>query len=359
MKTPLYQSHLDSKARMVPFAGWDMPVQYTGILAEAVAVRKNGGIFDVSHMGRIYISGTQATELMEWIQTGNIGNLRMGRARYSLVCDESGGIIDDTVTYRLAEDRYLLICNASNRDTVLRWIDRWRGDRYPQTTVEDVTTGTAMIAVQGPAAAALADRICPQNPSSLRFFASMEGQVLGRRAFIGRTGYTGEDGFELVVDASDAPATWESLRSGGMTPCGLGARDVLRLEAGLPLHGNDIDATTSPLEAGLGRFVRLKKEFAGVAVLRRQQEEGVGRKLVGLFAQGRSIPRHNYALQAGEQVVGEVTSGGFSPTLDRNIAMGYVQPRWANPGQNLQVDIRGRVAEATVTTLPFYTRKRD
>ena len=359
MRTSLYQNHLDAKARMVPFAGWEMPVQYTGILAEASAVRKNGGIFDVSHMGRAYVSGAQATELLEWIQTGNIGNLRMGRARYSLVCDESGGILDDTVTYRLAEDRYLLICNASNRDTVLGWIDRWREDKFPQTTVEDVTTGTAMIALQGPAAAALADRICPQTPSSLRFFASMEGQLLGKKAFIGRTGYTGEDGFELVVDASDGPSTWDALVTGGMTPCGLGARDVLRLEAGLPLHGNDIDPTTSPLEAGLDRFVRLRKEFAGADFLRRQKEEGVSRKLVGLFAEGRSIPRHDYDIKAGEQVVGKITSGGFSPTLDRNIAMGYVQPRWSDTGQNLQIDIRGRLTKATVTTLPFYTRKRD
>ena len=359
MRTALYQTHLGLKARLVPFAGWEMPVQYTGILAESRAVRTKGGIFDVSHMGRIYISGPEATDLLDWIQTGNIGTLREGRARYSLVCNEEGGILDDTVTYRLAEDRYLLICNAANRDTIVSWIGRWRNERYPQTTINDVTLDTVMIAVQGPAVAVIVDSLCPQQPSSLRFFASMEGAVAGRKAFIGRTGYTGEDGFELVLDAADGPQIWQTLMDHEMAPCGLGARDVLRLEAGLALHGNDMDSTTSPLEAGLDRFVRLGKEFSGADALRHQQETGLKRKLVGLFVEGRSIPRHDHPLRAQGQVVGRVTSGGYSPTLDRNIAMGYVQPQWADPGQSLQVDIRGRLTEALVTTLPFYTRKRD
>ncbi len=357
MRTALYESHVGMKARMVPFAGWEMPVQYAGILAEANAVRSKGGIFDVSHMGRIYVSGTQATELMEWIQTGRIGNLRMGRARYSLVCDEAGGIMDDTVSYRLEENRYLLICNASNRPAVTEWLNRWQGERYSQTTLEDVTTDTVMIAVQGPDAASLVDGMSADSPSSLRFFGSMEATVLGRSMFVGRTGYTGEDGFEIVADASDGAELWAALHEGGMAPCGLGSRDVLRLEAGLPLHGSDIDLSTTPLEAGLGRFVRLNKDFAGAEALRSQKEAGVGRSLVGLFPEGRSIPRHDYSILAEGEPVGRITSGSYSPTLDRNIAMGYVESRLSGEGQSLQIDIRGRSADAIVTGLPFYKRQ--
>ena len=357
MRTALYDSHVGLGGRMVPFAGWEMPVQYAGILAEANAVRSKGGIFDVSHMGRIYVSGAQATELMEWIQTGRIGNLRLGRARYSLVCDEAGGIMDDTVSYRLEDNRYLLICNASNRTAVSDWLERWQRERFSQTTLEDVTTETVMIAVQGPDAASLVDGMSEETPSSLRFFGSMEATVLGRSAFVGRTGYTGEDGFEIVTDARDGAELWGALNEGGMAPCGLGARDVLRLEAGLPLHGSDIDLTTTPLEAGLGRFVRLGKEFAGSEALRRQKEEGVERSLVGIFSEGRSIPRHDYSILSEGESVGRITSGSYSPTLDRNIAMGYVQTRLSEEGQSLQIDIRGRPTGAMVTSLPFYKRK--
>ena len=357
MRTALYESHVGLKARMVPFAGWEMPVQYAGILAEANAVRSKGGIFDVSHMGRIYVSGAQATDLMEWIQTGRIGNLRRGRARYSLICVEEGGILDDTVSYRLEENRFLLICNASNRPAVVDWLERWQSERYSQTTLEDVTTDTVMIAVQGPDAASLVDGMSADTPSGLRFFGSMEATVLGRSTFVGRTGYTGEDGFEIVSDARDGAELWGALHEGGMAPCGLGSRDVLRLEAGLPLHGSDIDLTTTPMEAGLGRFVRLGKDFAGAEVLRKQKEEGVERCLVGLFSEGRSIPRHDYSILLEGESAGRITSGSYSPTLDRNIAMGYVQRRLSEEGQSLQIDIRGRPTGAVVTSLPFYKRQ--
>ena len=357
LRTALYGSHVGLGGRMVPFAGWEMPVQYAGILAEANAGRSKGGFFDVSHMGRIYVSGSQVTELMEWIQTGRIGNLRLGRARYSLICKEQGGILDDTVSYRLEENRYLLICNASNRPAVVDWLERWQRERFSQTTLEDVTVDTVMIAVQGPGAASLVDGMSEDAPSSLRFFGSMEATVLGRSVFVGRTGYTGEDGFEIVSDARDGADLWDALHEGGMAPCGLGSRDVLRLEAGLPLHGSDIDLTTTPLEAGLGRFVRLNKDFAGAEALRRQKEEGVGRTLVGLFSEGRSIPRHDYSILSDGESVGRITSGSYSPTLDRNIAMGYVESRLSEEGQRLQIDIRGRPTGAIVTSLPFYRRK--
>ena len=262
MRTALYESHLDMKARMVPFAGWEMPVQYAGILAEANAVRSKGGIFDVSHMGRIYVSGAQATDLMEWIQTGRIGNLRQGRARYSLICVEEGGILDDTVSYRLEENRYLLICNASNRPAVIDWLERWQGERYSQTTLEDVTTDTVMIAVQGPDAASLVDSMSADTPSSLRFFGSMEGCCVGSTA----PSLDGQDTRERTGSKSfrtqgTGQTFGMSLHEGGMAPCGLGSRDVLRLEAGLPLarqrHRPDYDAAGGRVWGGSSAWARI------------------------------------------------------------------------------------------------------
>ena len=356
-RTSLNDTHVSLGARMVPFAGWDMPVQYGGILAEARAVRSGSGLFDVSHMGRLYVSGRQAAELMDWVLTAGASDLRQGRARYSMICNEEGGIIDDAVFYNLGSDRFLLVCNASNRGEVVTWMDRWMRDRFPDTAIDDRTESTAMIAFQGPASQHTVDGICPSLPSTMRNFSYIEGEVALRPAFIGRTGYTGEDGFELIVSAEDGPHIWETLMSEGAVACGLGARDVLRLEAGLALHGNDIDTTTTPLEARLDRFVRLDREFAGAEAIRRQKESGLSRLLVGLSIQSRSIPRKGYNIFSHGEHVGIVTSGTFSPTLDRSIAMGYVQTALASPGQMLQIDIRERLTEAKVVPLPFYSRK--
>ena len=363
LRTSLYSTHIDLGARMAPFGGWDMPVQYSGILGEVGAVRNAAGLFDVSHMGRIYVSGPEATEFLDWVLTGSVESLRVGRARYCMICNEQGGIIDDTIFYRLAEDRYLLIPNAGNRTTVAAWFQRWAEQRFPGgCTLEDRTRATALLALQGPNAAHIMDQACTLKggrvPSGLRFFAWGEGEILGKDVFLGRTGYTGEDGFEMVVGSNDAQALWQYLLDMGAMPCGLGARDVLRLEAGLPLHGHEMDAETTPVEAGLDRFVHLEKEFVGSQVVRQQQEHGVPRKLVGLTVPGRSAPRAGYAILDQEQNVGHITSGTFSPTLDTSIAMGYVLVRYANPGQALQVDIRGRATQAQVVTLPFYTRPR-
>ena len=355
-RTSLFDTHTALKARMVPFAGWDMPVQYGSILAEARAVRSGAGLFDVSHMGRLYISGPQAQQLIDWMVTANASNLRAGGARYAMICNEAGGIIDDTVFYRKAEDQYLLVCNAANRQDVVDWMQRWAEERFPATSIEDRTEATAMIAFQGPLAIETLDRLCDADLAPLRPFSSMESAVASRPAFIGRTGYTGEDGCELIVATEDGPWVWESLMGAGGVPCGLGARDVLRLEAGLPLHGNDIDTSTTPLEAGLERFVRLDKEFVGVEVLRRQSEAGLDRRLVGLIVEGRSIARAGYPIFAQGTRIGSVTSGTHSPTLDRNIAMGYVLVEFAGTGQNLEIDIRGRRTELEVVHLPFYSR---
>ena len=358
-RTTLYDTHVALGARMVPFGGWDMPVQYSGTLAEVKAVRTASGIFDVSHMGRIYISGEQATDLLEWVLTGNVAGLREGRARYCLMCNETGGIIDDTIFYRLAEDRYLLIPNAGNRAAAVAWLHRWADEKFPGgCQIDDLTTATALIALQGPDTPGLIDGIFESSPSSLRPFAAMETTFQGHPAYVGRTGYTGETGFEIVVAADRAVELWQTLQGLGAVPCGLGARDVLRLEAALPLHGHEIDESTTPIEAGLERFVRFDKEYVGCETLQAQHANGTERKLIGLSLPGRSAPRAGYPILAQGRAVGRVTSGSYSPTLDTSIAMGYVESAFAEAGVTLEVDIRGRIAAAQVVEMPFYTRPR-
>ena len=356
-RTPLYETHLSLNGRMVPFAGWDMPVQFGSILKEAGAVRASSGLFDVSHMGRLYISGAQATQLLDWVLTANVSDLGRWRARYAMVCNEMGGIIDDTVFYRLGEQSYLLVCNAGNRPYVVSWLHTWADNKFPDTVIEDRTESTAMIAFQGPRAASILEQVCDSNPSKMRFFSAQEGSVASKPALIGRTGYTGEDGFELILEAQDAAEMWKALMDLGAVPCGLGARDVLRLEAGLALHGHDISPETTPLEAGLERFVQMDKGFVGVEALRQQQQNGLQRRLIGLVLEGRNIAREGYSVQSNSNQVGSITSGTHSPTLDRNIAMAYVLLEFSGPENTLSVDIRGKSVSAQVVTLPFYTRK--
>ena len=356
--TPLYEAHISLGARMAPFAGWEMPVQYTSILQEAKAVRTHAGVFDVSHMGRIHLEGVQATELLDWVVTNGVASLKVGRGRYTCLCNEEGGIIDDAIYYRRGESEYLLVCNASNKRQVVSWLRHWIQDRYTDAVLEDRSAGTAMIALQGSGAAALLDDVGSEGFAGLRTFNWSDATIRGVSAFAARTGYTGEDGFEIVLPGDDSPQLWHAFIDKGATPCGLGARDVLRQEASFPLHGNDIDATTTPIEAGLDRFVRPDKEFAGANVLRKQMEGGVTRRLVGLRINGRGIARKGYPIMAGRQKVGEVTSGTHSPTLDRSIAMGYVSTKFTEPGQTLAVNIRDRMVEAEVARLPFYSSKR-
>ena len=344
---------------MVPFGGWEMPVQYEGILAEARAVRGRAGLFDVSHMGRVEIEGPGATHFLSRVLSVNVPKMRMGRARYGVICNEHGGIIDDCIVYRRGEDRFLLVPNAANTPPVLDWLSQWTpagGD----VRIEDVTAQIAMIALQGPEALAMLGDLTPADLSSMRPFAGVEATVAGRDAFLGRTGYTGEDGFELLVPHDHAAEVWRLLMEKGAAACGLGARDVLRLEAGLALHGNDIDTSVNPFEAGLDRFVDLdREEYIPGDVLRRVRAGGVARRLVGFNVIGRGIARHGHAIVDGSNQVGQVTSGSYSPTLDRNIGLGYVPTGNSTPGSRFQVDIRGRAVDAEVTPLPFYSRKRN
>ncbi len=360
LKTVLHPIHVAMGARMVPFGGWDMPVQYAGILSEVRAVRTAVGMFDVSHMGRVYISGLFAAPFLDWVLTGSATDLRRGRARYCFICNDAGGVIDDTIFYRLDENRFLLIPNAGNREEVLAWFNSKVEERFPgRVTLDDQTTATGLIAVQGPGAAAMLDGLTGQDGnlfSTLRPFSHRSRMVNGIRVTAGRTGYTGEDGFEMVVASEDTERLWNTLAEAGAVPCGLGARDVLRLEAALPLHGHEIDQSITPVEAGLQRFVRAEGEYVGAGVLQGQIKEGTQRRLVGLQLPGRSAPRADYEVSVAGETVGSITSGSYSPTLDTSIAMGYVLERYSAAGQTVDIDIRGRSTAAEIVALPFYSR---
>jgi aminomethyltransferase len=344
---------------LVPFAGWEMPIQYSSILAEARAVRSTAGIFDVSHMGRVEIAGSEAARFLHRLVTADVLNMPLGRARYTLICNESGGIIDDTIVYRLEEERFLLVPNAANTDEVLGWLNQWKDRWGMRVELRVLTEETALIAVQGPRAEEILQPVCSLDLSSVRPFRCAEGQVSNVPAILCRTGYTGEDGFEIILPAGDAPSIWLGFKERGATPCGLGARDVLRLEAGLLLHGSDMDSSVTPLEAGLERFVSWDQgEFIGLPALLESKRRRLSRTLVGFRLLEKGIPRHGHPLLDRQQQIGNVTSGTYSPTLDIGIGLGYVALEFANPGTRITIDIRGRHAEAEVVTIPFYSRKR-
>ena len=357
-RTALFNTHVSLNGRMVDFAGWEMPIQFEGILAEARAVRSASGLFDVSHMGRILLQGPDAVHLLNWLTTANVPVLRHNRARYTLVCTENGGILDDGIIYRLGDEEYMLICNAANRGDVWSTLEMWRDTKFQNVMLDDRTFEVGMIAYQGPLAAETMAKLAPGLSESLRPFRITRVEIDGMSAYVARTGYTGEDGFEIMPDAAQSAALWNRLMEMGAVPCGLGARDVLRLEAGLMLHGSDMDATVTPLEVGLERFVHMDKESIYSAALQRSLEEGLKRKLVGISMVGRGVPRHGYRILSEGSEIGLVTSGGYSPSLDSYIGLGYVQTDMASPDARLDVDVRGRVVEAKVVDLPFYSRRR-
>jgi aminomethyltransferase len=350
---------------MVDFAGWDMPVQYAGgILAEHTAVRTACGLFDLSHMGRVYLRGQDALALAQRCLSRDLSRLRTGQAAYGLLCREDGGILDDIIAYLLTDTEVLFVFNASNRQKDVDWFQQQRDAAGLLAAIDDRTFETALIGVQGPQAQAVLQPLCSEELDALAGYSFVEGAVCGAPALVARTGYTGEDGFELAVEAAHAEPVWEALAAAGATACGLGARDTLRTEAGMPLYGHEIAETTTPYEAGLGWTVSLAKQgFAGREALARLKEQGPGRRLVGLLVGGGGgVPRPGYEVLAGGQRTGHLTSGTFSPSLRRNIAMAYVAPEHAEIGACLGVAIRDRQVEATVAKLPFvphHTRPRE
>ncbi|MBI2201141.1 MAG: glycine cleavage system aminomethyltransferase GcvT [Armatimonadetes bacterium] len=357
-RTSLFDTHVRSGARMVEFGGWEMPVQYAGIVEEHRAVRSSAGLFDVSHMGEVEVDGPGALESVQRLITNDAARLAVGQGLYTPMCTPSGGIIDDLTVFRLAEQRFLFVVNAATTAKDVAWIQQ----HTRSARARDRSSEFALLALQGPASQAILQRLTRADLPSLRFFHIAEGvDVAGIRCLISRTGYTGEDGFEIAPPWDVAPRVWEALidagRRDGLVPAGLGARDTLRLEAGIMLYGSDIDETTSPLEAPLGWTVKLDKgEFVGRDALRAQKELGVQRKLVGFEVADRAIPRSGYALHAGGRQIGQVTSGTFGPWVNKGIGMGYLSKAFTKAGTQIDVQVRGKAAPATVVKLPFYKR---
>jgi glycine cleavage system T protein (aminomethyltransferase) len=349
-------------ATMTSFAGWQMPLRYGSETAEHQAVRRAAGLFDLSHMGEIVVSGPGAGAALDYALTGYLSALRPGRARYTMICAENGGVLDDLVVYRQDEDQFLVIANAANTAVVLDTVRSRAAGHDAQVT--DATADYALVAVQGPAAAGiLAPLAGGLDLAAVRYYAGAFGEVAGRKAWVARTGYTGEDGFEVFCRPEDAVHVWDALASGGaavgLVPAGLAARDTLRLEAGMPLYGNELGPDVTPFEAGLGRVVKFDKpgEFVGREALAARASSGPLRHLVGLTIQSRRIARHGYPVLADGQPAGAVTSGAPSPTLGVPIAMAYLEPG-ADADRVMAVGIRGEAVPAQLTDLPFYRRRQ-
>jgi aminomethyltransferase len=364
-QTPLHQWHASHGGRMVDFAGWSMSVQYSSIVAEHNATRTAAGLFDVSHMGRLRFDGPQAESFLDRIVTRRVAGMPPGQVRYALVTNDDGGILDDVLVYHLTgtggASYYQLVVNASNRRKILDWLDA-HGDGGLE--LHDTTCETAMIAVQGPRALEIVRPLCLLDPTTLRYYHGAESRIAGAPGIVSRTGYTGEDGCELIVPADAALGLWERLvaaaESVGGCAAGLGARDTLRLEAGMPLYGHELSEDVNPFQAGLAFAVNLKgRSFPGSQALAVLRERSGAPVRAGWQLAGRRVPREGYAVLVDGKPVGHVTSGTFSPTLERPIAMGYVEPSLAAPGTEVMIDVRGHLEPALTVELPFYRRKPD
>ena len=357
-RTPFYEFHRAAGGRLIDFAGFEMPVRYTGDVREHLCVRNAAGLFDISHMGEFEVAGNGAGEFLDSVVTNDVGGLEVGQALYSPLCRPDGGIVDDLLVYRLP-DRYMVVVNASNIAKDFAWLK----EHAPAgVSLVDRSDETALLAVQGPKAVDVVRGHLPGRALELGYYRFMIGSIFGAEGVISRTGYTGEDGFELYFHPRDAAAVWNGLieagRASGLEPVGLGARDTLRLEMGYMLYGNDITDDTTPLEAGLGWTVKLKKasDFLGREVLARQKAEGLKRKLVGFTLEGRRVPRHDMEIEREGRVVGKVTSGTFSPSLEKPIGMGYVESACAGIGTPLEIRAGETRLPARVVARPFHTR---
>jgi len=358
-RTPLYQAHVRLGARLVPFGGWEMPVQYAGILEEHRTVRSRVGLFDVSHMGEFEFQGPDALNVLQRITTNDVAALPIGGVHYSLMLYPDGGIVDDITLYRIKQHEFLMTVNASNIEKDWTWITpHIEGDLQ----AENVSDKTALLAVQGPRAEALLAPLCDIDVRACRYYQFAKGRIAGAESYISRTGYTGEDGFELFLYASDGGRIWDLLlekgKTHGIVPVGLGARDTLRLEMKYALYGNDIDQTTNPIEAGLGWVVKLGKgEFIGRDAVEKVKAAGPTRKLVGFEMTDRSVARHGYRILKSGREIGVVTSGSYGPSVDKYIGTGYVETAHAALGSENQVEVRGTPHAARVVPTPFYPPK--
>jgi aminomethyltransferase len=356
-RTPLYECHLEAGAKMVDFAGWEMPVQYTGVIEEHRAVRTAAGLFDVSHMGEVGVRGAGAEAFLQRLTPNDVSKLVPGRAHYSGLLTDRATYIDDILVYRLAAEDFMVVVNASNAPRDFEWIAaRAEGE----AEVVDESERYALLALQGPQALAMLAPLASPDVSGLKYYGFAQGTVDGAPALISRTGYTGEDGFEIYLAPEHAPGVWRQLLAAGATPAGLGARDTLRLEAAMALYGHEIDEATTPFEAGLNWVVKLDKgDFLGRDALLAQKASGIGRKLVGFEVQGRGIARQGHAVVSEGGPVGVVTSGTWSPTFEKALGLAYVPPEMAAPGTPLAIDVRGKALPAVVAAVPFYKRPRS
>ena len=357
-KTPLYDQHVALGAKMVPFAGYEMPVQYAGVSHEHHVVRQKVGMFDVSHMGEFWVEGADATAFLNSVTSNDVAKLTPGKVQYSCLPNTTGGIVDDLLVYCVNDTKYMLVVNASNMAKDWAWLQQFAGNFDVRMT--DVSEGTALMAVQGPLAAQALQSLTDLDLGAMTYYTFGIGSFAGvSNVVVSATGYTGAGGFEIYIPNAHAAAAWDAIIAAGaplgLEPIGLGARDTLRLEMGFCLYGNDIDDTTSPIEAGLGWITKFTKEFTNSAALKAQKEAGVARKLVGIMLLERGVPRHGYPIvDASGAAVGEVTSGTMAPSLNEAIGMAYVPTASAAPGSTVFVEIRGKALKAEVVSLPFY-----
>ena len=351
--TPLYEAHLKLKAKMVPFAGWEMPVYYSSIMAEHKAVRTSAGIFDIGHMGAVKVLGQNALQYLQKVLSNDVSKLDVGSSQYSMILNESGGVIDDIFVYRLS-DHYMLILNASNTDKDIEWLKKNMSD---VVDIKDLKRDMTLLALQGPKSQEILQKICDVDLNKLGHHKIVSARISHLPSLISRTGYTGEDGFELFIDHSKAENIWNKLIELGAVPCGLGARDTLRLEAGMPLYGHEYNEGITPLETGFSFAVKLDKgDFIGRNSLEVHKKEGFSKRLVGIKLKEIGIPRQGHKIFKGGKIVGYVTSGTMSPTLKIPIGMGYVRTEFSGIGSALDVEIRGKHIKAETVKLPFYKR---
>lgn len=349
-RTPLYSEHLALGAKMVEFAGWEMPVQYEGVIQESLAVRRRAGMFDVSHMARLHFRGPGAIEYLEQMTANDVSKLEDGGSQYSLLCYPDGGCVDDIILYRIGPEWFRMVVNAANHEKDVAWLTEHL--RYG-VTLEDETERTTMIAVQGPEAVQTVNRLAGEDLSDMTKFTAREFLVAGRPVFGARTGYTGEDGFELILAADDGPAVWQALLQAGVTPCGLAARDVLRLEAGLPLYGHELTKAINPIEAGLGWVVSKTKSFIGSEPINAMRAAGPPRKAVGIRMESKMVPREGYAVLKGGTQVGAITSGVYSPVLEAGIGFALVQAEAATLNEPCEVLVRDKPYPAMMVARRF------
>ncbi|AUT03778.1 glycine cleavage system protein T [Nostoc sp. CENA543] len=361
-RTPLYQQGVELQARFTSFGGWEMPVQYSGITREHEAVRNAAGMFDISHMGKFTLQGKKLISQLQSLVPSDLSRLQPGQAQYTVLLNPQAGIIDDIIVYYQGEDatgtqQAFIIVNAATTSKDKAWLLQHLDQN--EVNFQDLSSEKVLIAVQGPKAISYLQPFVTANLQPIKAFGHIQTTILGQPAFLARTGYTGEDGFEVLLDPEIGVELWRNLYEAGVIPCGLGARDTLRLEAAMALYGQDIDDTTTPLEAGLGWLVHLdtKGDFIGRDVLQQQKTAGVQRRLVGLQTQGRNIARHGYPVIADDKIIGEVTSGTLSPTLGYPVALAYVPTQFSKVGQQLAVEIRTKTYPATVVKRPFYKSK--